>query len=432
MQKFIDDLNIGDNFFTDLENVSTQTHIQSDNLTENIKHTIAKYEFYVNDTLAGKRGKTAQFWMQYATIIDLSNILHRAIKQNDPDLFAYALFELSPIFFMTNHVNYARWMVFYSLELANLNTEIKAMLRNGGFSVNRSGKPFSEVAVDMALEQTINADAKNRLKGIMKYADVSTAVNRWTVTNSMKSELVNRLLEIYGMSESSSGHKETQGPRMKRDNRDLSKLKKAITETMNPFDENLNKNILFNIKTGRKANIEAEEYLLNIFNRGLEKRDTFVDACKNDANRFESTITKTKITNFVTDNAIKKNKSRKVTEVINIKGTRDLFGRLLHLAVTHNLSIEKILEYPLLPEPPCFCHPDGSMYQSDKSFVFDYLTKNTVTSPPDKACTVVVDGMFMIKNTINQRCPTFSAFARNMLMKVLKLTTHRADLCFDV
>ena len=42
-------------------------------------------------------------------------------------------FELSPICFMTNHLNYARWMVLYALELANLNPEVYALLLNGGF-----------------------------------------------------------------------------------------------------------------------------------------------------------------------------------------------------------------------------------------------------------------------------------------------------------
>ena len=34
------------------------------------------------------------------------------------------------------------------------------------------------VPVNMALEQIINANAKSRLKGIMAFADISTAVNR--------------------------------------------------------------------------------------------------------------------------------------------------------------------------------------------------------------------------------------------------------------
>ena len=203
-------------------------------------------------------------------------------------------------------------------------------------------------------------------------------------------------------------------------------------ETMNPFDEKINKEHLFNIKTGLKVNEDAENYLLEIFTTGTQKRDEFIDKCKEDATRFEDPIKKTKITHFATENISKSNKSKKVAEIISIKGTRDLFGRLLFLAATHNIAVEKLFEYPLLPEPPCFCHPDGSMYQSDKSAVLDYLVKNIDVTPPDPVRTVIVDGMFLIKSTINQRFPTFAAFARTMLMKVLKLTEYSADICFDV
>ena len=53
-------------------------------------------------------------------------------------------------------------MILYALELLI----IAEMLRNGGFTINRPGNPFGNVGVDMALEQTINAETKNRLKGI--------------------------------------------------------------------------------------------------------------------------------------------------------------------------------------------------------------------------------------------------------------------------
>ena len=91
----------------------------------------------------------------------------------------------------------------------------------------------------MALEKIINVDAKNRLKGIMKYADVATAVNRWAITNSVKTELVKSLLEMLGMTESSYDHKETQILRRKKDNEDLKSLKHIIIETIDPFDKNL-------------------------------------------------------------------------------------------------------------------------------------------------------------------------------------------------
>ena len=56
--------------------------------------------------------------------------------------------------------------------------DLATILTEGGFSVNRTGKSFAKVPVDMALEQTINANAKNGLMGVMAFADISTAVNR--------------------------------------------------------------------------------------------------------------------------------------------------------------------------------------------------------------------------------------------------------------
>ena len=56
-------------------------------------------------------------------------------------------------------------MSLYALDLFNIkqkNPAIYQMLQNVGFSINRTGNFFAEVGVDIALEQTINASAKNR------------------------------------------------------------------------------------------------------------------------------------------------------------------------------------------------------------------------------------------------------------------------------
>ena len=95
------------------------------------------------------------------------------------------------------------------------------MLQNRGFSVNRTENAFAEVSVDMALEQTINVSTKNRLQGIMNFADVSTAVNRWIVTASMKTQLINSVLVKVDMKNINSENKETRNSRIERDNNDL-------------------------------------------------------------------------------------------------------------------------------------------------------------------------------------------------------------------
>ena len=60
----------------------------------------------------------------------------------------------------------------------------------------------------MALEQTINAEAKHRLKRFMAYADISSAVNRLLVTSSLRSQIVNGLLEIADIQPPIEGNKE--------------------------------------------------------------------------------------------------------------------------------------------------------------------------------------------------------------------------------
>ena len=204
--------------------------------------------------------------MQHCKIVDLDLLLHWSIKSNDEGMFCCTLFQLCPIFFVTNHQNYARLMTYYALELVyikNETPEVMEALMKGAFSINRSGNAFAGVPVDMALEQSINAHAKNRLKEIMAYADIDSAVNRWHVTMPMRSEIANTLLEYADMRRNEGGNKEVTEQRKKRDKEDLEKLKKLITSTINPFQQRRHKDYLFSLKTGKQVTKVAETYLLN-------------------------------------------------------------------------------------------------------------------------------------------------------------------------
>ena len=148
---------------------------------------------------------------------------------------------------------------------------------------------------------------KNRLKRIIGYADVSSAVNRWFTTNSMKSEVVNNILEIADLDKPMDGTKELRAPRIVKDKEDIQKIKKLIKDTLHPFDKSTNVDALFNIKTGRKFEIEGET-LLAFLNEGVNIRDRFIEECQNNPQRFEEAITKQKISNFATESFKKKKK----------------------------------------------------------------------------------------------------------------------------
>ena len=90
-------------------------------------------------------------------------------------------------------------MSLYSIDLVNLETNqrnLQNILTEGGFSVNRIGKSFAGVPVNMALEQTISANAKSWLKGIMAFAYISTTVNQWIVSASMKNKILNAVYRL--------------------------------------------------------------------------------------------------------------------------------------------------------------------------------------------------------------------------------------------
>ncbi len=100
---------------------------------------------------------------------------------------------MSPAFFATNHVNYARYMVKYQLNLLNIDTthpRLKQILQNGGLAIHRTNNPFARNAVDLTLEQTINADAASRKTVITAFATSDDARQRWTITRASRTAIV--------------------------------------------------------------------------------------------------------------------------------------------------------------------------------------------------------------------------------------------------
>ena len=62
--------------------------------------------------------------------------------------------ELTPHFFSMDRVNYSKWL---PITAAEVNEEFC----KSSLAVNRSTNPFSQVWIDMALEQSINLDSKS-------------------------------------------------------------------------------------------------------------------------------------------------------------------------------------------------------------------------------------------------------------------------------
>ena len=77
-----------------------------------------------------------------------------------------------------------------------------------------------------------------------------------------------------------------------------------------------------------------------------------------------------------------------------------------------------MFHYPILPETPCFAHPDGPLRESEKPSVF-HLLKGSINLPiPGDVNAVIADGMFIIQTSVKEKTTTFAAFARSALLKI--------------
>ena len=109
-----------------------------------------------------------------------------------------------------------------------------------------------------------------------------------------------------------------------------------------------------------------------------------------------------------------------------------MFGRLFYLTLRKEMDLNTAFHYPILPKPPCFAYPDGSLKESKKASVLHLRKGNINSSIPCGVNVVIADGTFIIQTSVKDKALTLAAFSRSALLRVLKLTKGRLDLCFDM
>ena len=395
------------------------------------------YAGFTNETRSGKHGLTALFWIMYVDYIRVYHNLERATRTNDIDLHIYSLTSVIGIFFATNHLNYARWLTKFQLDLMNLEDThpgLRKILEEGAFTVRRTDHAFSRVPVDLTLEQTVNADAASRLTGLTAVTNSYSARLRWMITKSTRSSFMSRVQEMAGLIQGNEVVAELRPTRIHRDVADLNRVMKQIEDSCNPFEleetEQANKK-LFNINTGKAVDHEICQSLLNIPDDGRKRHQEFLNSCLADAARFEATITKTKLKTF-SDDSVRNHKSED-KHVTELKGTRDLMGRLLILATRRDLDLPYVLEFPLVPVPLSLYTTDGTMAKTNKSALFNLLELKKPERDTDpkmnQAC--IIDGQFLLHALPSNLPFTYGGLARSILIQATNLSKTEVHLVFD-
>lgn len=125
-----------------------------------------------------------------------------------------------PWFFAYDHINYARYGTVYWCILRGLPTthpDAEAALSAGEFSVQHSDMAFAQVAVDHAIEQTVNRDSKTP-GGIIGMSTNVSATQRWLITAHDRAAMTSHCCDLAGIvKDKAAPHKEAMPNRLKRD-----------------------------------------------------------------------------------------------------------------------------------------------------------------------------------------------------------------------
>ena len=86
--------------------------------------------------------------------------------------------------------------------------------------------------------------------------------------------------------------------RITKDQNDIKSLILSITDTLNPFDSELNNNKLYSLMNGVALDPEIAAGLINFYSTGQRWMEEFIEECKARPERFEERLQSRRVKNF--------------------------------------------------------------------------------------------------------------------------------------
>ena len=263
---------MGDRFKTvvsnELHTIHTEKNLHKHIADKEFDEVFGQYKQYSKKTSEGVYGKTAQFWFGYIEMLHLYHEFIRSIRLGYLELYIYCLPRITNYFFTFNHSSYARWLVRYHdnlLKLSETHKDVYDEFKKGCFDIKRTKKDFSRLSIDLKLEQTVNADAASQKTGISYFRNSISARQRWADSYFVRMEVLSEVLTKLDMTTKEDVSEDLKPNRIMKNTRDLEKILRSIQENMNPFSEEVNKELLFDTGTGKSSKQETAEFHYSMY-----------------------------------------------------------------------------------------------------------------------------------------------------------------------
>jgi hypothetical protein len=268
---------------------------------KDISSYINAYAMFRYDARTGYLGKTAQLSVSYMDHIWLVLQLTKAVKTTNFLLYARCLFLMCDLFFSFGGQNYARYLTFFSVFLANIEISHPGatdLLKRGAISVARSFVPGNRCPVDTTIEETFMKHSKSHggalgasagLSGLLSNYD---AYQRWVRTVHERVQFVKgalAMVDILAADSDAKKHRDLRRTEIERSEANVVKVAESIFG-YNPLEME-QKDKLYCISSGASATPEIERDVIlaealgadakvDFISERLEKHGKFVDPIK--------------------------------------------------------------------------------------------------------------------------------------------------------
>lgn len=413
------------------DNKNPQNH---DHTLSMLHSFLQEYNSFTRATINGEHGQTPQFVATYVSYIELYQQFEFAIRSSDVDLYIYAAYKMCALFFALNHQNYARWLTRNLDDLINIEKTRPGLLtefQNGALSIRRTAKNFCRSPVDLTLEQTVNANAANKLTGITAFTNSLCARQRWSETHTVRTAIITHLLESLDLAKLPENSESQYQSKVF--TQQLHKFTQEVCKNINPFNDDINPNKLFNLTSGKAASTETAEFLTNVEANGMKQMKKFIRECQEDESRFEKPIKRNVIRNFERDSQKIKKTSPK--DYNDAKLERNVLGKVLCLALDNNIDLQNVLSYPLATVPHSLAHFDnfGTANRPKGELTAMLISMNDryrEINKPDNIEVEIIDGFYLLSG-IKDAPSKYGQFAKFFLQRICSSDAHEIHLLFD-
>ena len=210
-------------------------------------------------------------------------------------------------------------------------------------------KEFSRIPIDLALEQTINA---MQLANGQALAHSQIFVLQDKDGHFLTMSIIPNLLETLDLNIKEDVSTDLQNHKIKKNAKTLKNILEEVEQVITPFSSEIDEEHLYDV--GRAASKETSTFLLKVNDTGNDAREKLIMEVNENPSRFEESITRCKVSTFANEGVNFKKHKKSADKVVELKMERNLFGRLLCLALERKIDIVEILRYPLTLVPLSF------------------------------------------------------------------------------